>query len=52
MNKYAADKIAQEYYNLGVQHALGHIKQAGFKPFGLKLAEHYLSRIGQGSSHE
>ena len=28
MNKVAAEKIALEYYNIGVQHALGHTKQA------------------------
>ena len=36
MNKYAAEKIAQEYYNLGVQHALGHTKQAGLGPLKLR----------------
>lgn len=39
MNKYAAEKIAQEYYNYGVQcalQALGHSKTARFKPFGLR----------------
>lgn len=36
MNKYAAEKIEQEYYNLGMQHALGHTKQAGLGPLKLR----------------
>ena len=36
MNKYAAEKIALEYYNLGIQHALGHTKQAGITAEAVK----------------
>ena len=44
MNKYAAEKIAQEYYNLGVQHALGHTKNANILRKGLAQAKNLAQR--------
>ena len=43
MNKYAAEKIAQEYYNLGVEEALGLTKHAFYGP--LKLRNDYLTPL-------
>ena len=44
MNKFAAEKVAEHYYNMGVNYALSHTKQAGFSP--LKFRNEVSTPIG------